>query len=253
PAVPYPFERLQAMTYGVRTGELVLMTAQEGSGKPEICRALEYHFRKTTDENIGIVHLEEGKARTVKGLVGYELKRPIHLPDFAIPKDEIKKTFRALTKKDERVHVYSHFGSDDPDVILSTIRFLAGSCNCKRIFLDHITMVVSGLAGDDERRALDYISTRLAMMTEELDFTLFLISHVNDEGQTRGSRNISKVADLRVDLSRDIEAADETIRNTTKLTVSKNRFAGKTGPGGQLYFNPETYVLTEVDPDGLPF
>jgi len=255
PAVPYPFERLQAMTYGVRTGELVLMTAQEGIGKTEIFRALEYHFLKTTDENIGIVHLEEGKARTVKGLVGYELKRPIHLPDFAIPKDEIKKTFRALTKKDERVHVYSHFGSDDPDVILSTIRFLAGSCNCKRIFLDHITMVVTGLAGDDERRALDYISTRLAMMVEELDFTLFMISHVNDEGQTRGSRNIGKVADLRIDLSRDLKAVDDRTRNTTFLTVSKNRFAGKTGPAGALLFDHDTYCLEEFDPEaeGLLF
>lgn len=253
PSVPYPWETLQEMTYGARTGELVLFTALEGRGKTEIFRALEYHFLKTTDDNIGIIHLEENKARTIKGLVGYEVQSPIHLPPYAISKEEIKSTFRKVTGRDERVHLYSHYGSDDPDVILSTVRFMAGACNCKRIFLDHITMVVSGLAGDDERRALDYISTRLAMMTEELDFTLFLISHVNDEGQTRGSRNISKVADLRIDLYRDIEAEDEMIRNTTKLTVSKNRFAGKTGPGGQLYFDPSTYVLKEIDPNGLPF
>src|SRR5690606_15513952 len=159
-------------------------------------------------------------------------RRPIHLPDYAVPKEEIKETLRKVAKRDDRIHIYSHFGSDDPDVILSTIRFMAGSCNCKYIFLDHITMVVTGLAGEDERRALDYISTRLAMMVEELDFTMFLISHVNDEGQTRGSRNIGKVADLRIDLNRDIKAESEEIRNTTYLTISKNRFAGKTGPAG---------------------
>lgn len=253
PSAPYPWDTLQDMTYGARTGELVLFTALEGRGKTEVFRALEYHFLKTTDDNIGIIHLEENKARTVKGLIGYEVQSPVHLPPYALPNEELKQTFRKVTGRDERVHLYSHYGSDDPDVILSTVRFMAGACNCKRIFLDHITMVVSGLAGDDERRALDYISTRLAMMTEELDFTLFLISHVNDEGQTRGSRNISKVADLRIDLHRDVEAADDIIRNTTKLTVSKNRFAGKTGPGGHLYFDPNTYILKEVDPDGLPF
>lgn len=254
PAAPYPFPRLQEMTYGARTGELVLLTAQEGIGKTEIMRALEYHFLKTTDDNIGIIHLEENKARTLKGLVGYEVQRPIHLPDHAISKEEIKKVLRGITKRDERVHIYSHYGSDDPDVILSTVRFMAGACGCKRIFLDHITMVVSGLAGDDERRALDYISTRLAMMTEELDFTLFLISHVNDEGQTRGSRNISKVADLRIDMSRDLATEDPVLRNTTFLKVSKNRYAGRTGPAGSLYFDPETYVLTEQDPENiLPF
>lgn len=247
PSVPYPFERLQGMTYGARTGELVLLTAQEGMGKTEIFRALEYHFLKTTEDNIGIIHLEENKARTIKGLVGYEIQKPIHLPDFAIPKAEIKTNFRNLTKKDERVHVYSHFGSDDPDVILSTIRFMAGSCGCKRIFLDHITMVVTGLAGEDERRALDYISTRLAMMVEELDFTLFMISHVNDQGQTRGSRNIAKVADLRIDMYRDLTSESDLERNTTYLTISKNRFAGKTGPAGRLYFNSDTYVLSEQE------
>src|SRR5690606_8918109 len=129
PSVPYPFSRLEQMTYGIRTGEVVLLTAQEGIGKTEIMRALEYHLLKTTDENIGIVHLEANKARTLKGLVGYELKSPIHLPDFAVSKEEVKTTLRKVTKRDDRVHIYSHFGSDDPDVILSTIRFMAGSCN----------------------------------------------------------------------------------------------------------------------------
>lgn len=254
PSTPYPFEGLQGMTFGIRHGEFVLFTAQEGIGKTEVFRALEYHLLKNTKDNIGVIHLEESKARTLKGLVGYELNMPVHLPEFQLSKEELKTTLRKVSEHDERLHIYSHFGSDDPDHILSTIRFMAGACNCKFIFLDHITMVVSGLLGDDERRALDYLSTRLAMMVEELDFTLFAISHVNDEGLTRGSRNISKVADLRIDLSRDLKASNQTIRNTTQLMCSKNRFAGKTGPAGSLYFNPDTYVLSEVmEQDELPF
>jgi twinkle protein len=255
PSVPYPFEGLQNLTFGIRGGEFVLFTAQEGIGKTEVFRALEYHLLKTTKENIGIIHLEESKARTLKGLVGYELNVPVHLPEFSLSKDELKKTLRKVSERDERIHIYSHFGSDDPDHILSTIRFMAGACNCKYVFLDHITMVVSGLLGDDERRALDYLSTRLAMMVEELDFTLFAISHINDEGLTRGSRNISKVADLRIDLSRNLKAVNEVERNTTHLMCSKNRFAGKTGPAGSLFFNPDTYTLSEVqeNAESIPF
>lgn len=245
PSIPYPFHKLQEATYGIRTGEVVLLKALEGIGKTEIIRSFEYHILKTTDSNIGIIHLEEDKARTIKGLVGYELEIPIHLPDRKIAKEDIKKVYRTLSRRDERVHIYTHFGSDDPDVILDTIRFMAGPCNCKYIFLDHITMVVTGLQGDDERRALDYISTRLAMMVKELDFCLFMISHVNDEGQTRGSRNISKVAHLVIDLYRDKMNEDEEIRNTTKLTIEKNRFAGRSGPGGDLIFDPLTYKLNE--------
>lgn len=245
PSVPYWHSRLQQMTYGIRSGEFVLITAQEGIGKTEIIRSIEYDLIKRTDANIGIIHLEESKPRSVKGLVGYELKRPIHLPDFSISKTEIKQSFRDLVRQDERVHLYSHFGSDDPDVILSTIRFMAGACGCRYIFLDHITMVVSGSQGDDERRQLDYISTRLEMMVKELDFSLFVVSHVNDDGKTRGSRNISKVCDLRIDLNRDINADTEEARNTTYMTITKNRYAGRTGPAGRMLFNPETFCLTE--------
>lgn len=245
PSVAYPFGNLQDKTYGIRTGEFNLLSAKEGIGKTEIFRALEYHLLKQTESNIGIIHLEENKARSIKGLVGYELQQPIHLPDRRIPNAETKKIFRELSRRDERVHLYSHFGSDDPDTILSTIRFMAGSCSCKYIFLDHITMVVTGLQGDDERRALDYISTRLAMMVEELDFTLFCISHENDDGLTRGSRNISKVSDLWVQLIRDPMDENPQVRNTTKLMIKKNRFSGKTGFAGNLLFNPETFTLTE--------
>lgn len=252
PSIPYPFAKLQAMTYGIRNSELVLVTAQEGIGKTEILRTIEYDILKNTDDNIGVMHLEENKARTLKGYAGYELQKPIHLPDFQVSKDELKKQLRSATGRDDRLHIYSHFGSDDPDVILSTVRFMAGACQCKYIFLDHITMVVSGLAGEDERRALDYISTQLRMMVNDLDFTLFLVSHVNDEGQTRGSRNIGKVADLRIDLSRDIKSESEVVRNTTFLTVSKNRYSGKTGPAGALTFDTETYMLREADED-VPF
>lgn len=249
PSVSYPFRHIQEKTYGIRTGEMVLVTAQEGLGKTEFFRSIEYHLLKTTDDNIGIIHLEENKARVLKGIVNYEISKPVHLPDHAVSKEDLKKHIRTAAGRDDRIHIYNHFGSDDPDTILSTVRFMAGACGCKYIFLDHITMVVSGLQGDDERRALDYISTRLAMMVEELDFTLFLISHVNDDGKTRGSRNISKVCDVRIDLSRDLTASSDELRNTTETYISKNRYSGKTGPGGQLFFNTETYILADKEQD----
>ena len=48
-------------------------------------------------------------------------------------------------------------------------------------------------------RALDYLSTRLEMMVKELNYALIIVSHVNDFGQTRGSRYISKISDIRID------------------------------------------------------
>lgn len=242
----FPFPTVQELTYGIRP-EVYLITALEGIGKTEIIRAIEAHLLKTTESNLGIIHLEEDKARNLKGLAGYELRVPCHLPDSQISPDEIKSALRRISRRDDRIHIYNHFGSDDPDVILDTIRFLATSCDCKYIFLDHITMVVSGLGDEDERKALDYISTRLAMMVKELRFALFLVSHVNDEGKTRGSRNISKIANCWIHLDRDPKASSEEQRNTTHLTFNKNRFGARTGPGGKLFFDLSTFMITEKD------
>lgn len=238
----YPFLGIQNMTYGIRNGEVVLITAQEGVGKTEVLRTIEHHLLKTTDANIAIIHLEESEKRSVQGLVGLELGAPVHFPDSALSVQDQIDAYKKLTKQDGRLYVYSQFGSDDPDTILEIIRYLAAVCNCKYIALDHITMIVTGHEGDDERKKLDYISTRLATLTRELGFTLFLVSHVNDDGKTRGSRNISKVADLWIALERDTDGGSKF----TNISIRKNRFTGRTGSGGTLEFDPEAFRLNEV-------
>src|SRR5262249_36503129 len=156
--------------------------------------------------------------------------------------EEVKEAYRKIIKRDERLHAYGHFGSDDPETIIDKIRFLVSACDCKFIFLDHITMVVTGLADGEQTKALDYLSTKLAMMVEDLNSGLIFISHVNDDGLTRGSRNISKVAHTWVHMDRNITSGSEIERNTTNLIVRKNRFAGRTGPAGKLIFDPSTFI-----------
>jgi twinkle protein len=243
--IPYPFPTLNFMTYGIRTGESVLITAQEGVGKTEVMHAIEHQLLRETNDNIGAIFLEEPKQRHLQAIAGLHLKKPIHLPDASISIAETMRAVQDVVRVDDRLHLYSHFGSDDPDSILDTIRFLVAGRECRYILLDHITMVVSGLGGKDERTALDYLSTRLEMMVKELNFGLLVVSHVNDDGLTRGSRNISKIADIRIDLFREITSPDPIIRRITRMVVSKNRFCGRTGPAGELLFDPGTYTLEE--------
>lgn len=241
----YPFSTLQEMTYGIRPGEIVLLTAPEKIGKTEVLRAIEHHVLKTTDHNIGIIHLEESERRSIQGLVGYELRKPVHLPDSGVASADVLRVYKDIVRRDGRLHFYSHFGTEDKQVILDTVRFLAGACDCRLIFFDHITMAVVGNEEDDERRALDYISQQLAMMVRELNFNLHMISHVNDDGKTRGSRYIAKVADTILSLNRDLDNPNPYERNKTYLNLKGNRYAGLTGPAGCLEFDSETFTLKE--------
>ena len=241
--IPYPFPTLTKMTYGIRPGESVLITAQEGVGKTEVMHAIEYQLLTKTDDAIGAIFLEEPKKRHLQAIAGIHLQKPVRLPNSGVSDEETFNAVQQVVREDDRLHVYSHFGSDDPDVILDTIRFLVSARNCKYILLDHITMVVSGLAGEEEeRRALDYLTTRLEMMVQELNFALIFVSHVNDHGQTRGSRYIGKICHVRIDLTRDVENGSNEIH----LSIPKNRFGMKTGPAGVLVFDTEKYRFTEL-------
>lgn len=244
----YPHEGLQNALYGLYRGDSIVFKGDEGIGKTEIFRLLEHHILKTTNCNIGILHLEEDNGTTVKALAGYELKSPTVLPDSTYSDEDIIGAIRKLTKDDERrIHIHSSFDVEDENAILDNIRYLVSAAGCDFIFLDHISWLATGQDDDDERKKLDRISQRLKLLAKELRFCLIMISHVNDNGKTRGSRNITKVANTVIHLHRDLTADSEIERNTTHLVVEKARLGGNTGPAGSLVFDKSTYTLREVE------
>ena len=244
----YPFKELQERLYGLHAGEVVVFKGPEGIGKTEIFRAIEHHLLTTTNHNIGILHLEEDNGTTVKSLAGYELQSPCVLPDSTVSDEDIIRAISKLAGPNEdRIHIHSSFDVEDESGIMDNIRFLVSASRCKFVFLDHISWLATGNETDeDERKKLDRISQRLKLLAKELRFCLCMISHVNDEGKTRGSRNITKVANTVIDLSRDITSDDEDTRLSTFLTVEKARLGGRTGKAGIVKFDTRTYTLKDV-------
>lgn len=247
--IPYPFKTLTGMTYGIRKGESVLITAQEKVGKTELMHFIEHKILKETKENVGSIYLEEPQDRHLRALCGIEIGRPIHLPDCDVSEDVVESALTQVVGSDDRLHLYTQFGSVDADALLDEIRFLVSARGCNYILLDHLTMVNSGSAEADERRAIDYLTTRLEMMVKELQFALIVVSHVNDNGQTRGSRYPTKVFDITITATRDLQALDLQERNTIQLRVLFNRYCSSTGVAGRITFHPETYSFTEETND----
>lgn len=247
--VAYPFPKLTEMTYGLRRGESVLITAMEGVGKTELCHAIEYRLLCDTTDNIAGIFLEEPPRRHLEALASTHLKTPVHVPDTTVTQDQVIDAIGAVVKEDDRLHVYTRFGGDDPEVFLDTIRFLVVARNCHWVIVDHITMACSGRNEADERQKLDWFATQIEMMVQELNFGLIIVSHVNDLGQTRGSRYVAKLAHIRIDATRNILAESAVERHTVNLVVAKNRPYWKTGHAGSYYFDPLTYSYTEVAND----
>lgn len=243
--VSYPFPTLTRMTYGLRTKETVLLTAQEGVGKTEVMHTILHHLLKETKDAIGAIFLEESKQRLLQAIAGIELKLPVHLPDCPCEPAEVISALNRVVSTDDRLHVYSHFDTDDAEAILDSIRFLVAARGCRWIMFDLISLAVASTRGEREEQALSYLSGRLSLMAKELDFGLVLVSHVNDYNQTRGSRMIGKNCHVRIDLTRDVTATDDRLRRTTLCTISKNRPANQTGFAGNLLFDPKSCTLSE--------
>ena len=92
---------------------------------------------------------------------------------------------------------------------------------------------------EDERRKLDRISQKLKLLAKELRICIIEVSHVNDNGQTRGSRNITKVASTVIHVERNVLEEDAP----TEFTIEKNRNYSRAGSGGYGYYIQSKGVL----------
>lgn len=256
-SIPYPWSCLNDLTYGFRERELVTITSGSGMGKSQIVRELEHYLLGATDDNIGILALEEDIPKTALGIMSIEANQTLHLSrEFD---RDTKKIFWDKTLGTGRIYMFDHWGSTNEDNLLSRIRYMAKGLDCKWIILDHLSIVVSDQEVNDERKAIDSIMTKLRQLVQETGVGLFLVSHLRrpsgkaheDGGQIslaelRGSAAIAQLSDMVIGLERDQQNADPTVRNTTTVRVLKNRFAGLTGPACYLYYDKDTGRMIET-------
>lgn len=254
----YPYDALNKLTYGIRKGELVMVTAGSGLGKSQFLREIVWHILNKTEDNIGLMFLEEGVRKTARSLMSLAVNRPIHLPEVEITETELRDAFDR-TLGTNRLYLFDHFGSSSLDNIVNRVRYMAKGLNCGYVFLDHISIIVSGGDVGDERKALDAIMTRLRMLVQETGISLICVSHLkrpeskgHEDGaatslsQLRGSGSIAQLSDIVIGLERNGQAEDMIERNTTHVRVLKNRFSGYTGGAGHLLYNQHTGRMLEI-------
>ena len=256
-SIPYPWICLNDMTYGFREKELVTITSGSGMGKSQMVRELEHYLLGATDDNIGILALEEDIPKTALGIMSIEANQTLHLSRDASRED--KRGYWERTLGTGRIFMFDHFGSTCEDNLLSRVRYMAKGLDCKWIILDHLSIVVSDQETGDERKAIDSIMTKLRQLVQETGVGLFLVSHLRrpngkaheDGGQIslaelRGSASIAQLSDMVIGLERDQQHADPQVRNTTTVRVLKNRYAGLTGCACYLYYDKDTGRMIET-------
>jgi len=255
----YPFKGLNEKLHGIRYGELTTFCAGSGSGKTSIMRHIATDLLNK-NEHVGILELEASNRRTALGLMSTAVGKNLQLGEYG--EEELRAAFGDSIAT-WNLFCFDGFGSYDPDLIYNRIEYMATGLDCKVVFLDHLSILLSGLEGD-ERRMIDTTMTRLRSLVERTGIALFLVSHLRRAGNDkhsheeggrvslsslRGSHSIAQISDQVVALEVDQQA--DPSRKLTTVRVLKNRYSGEVGIACELTYDLNTcrFIEHEITSD----
>jgi len=259
----YPWSKMNEKTYGMRTGELVTFTSGAGMGKSSIMRELMHHIMSNTQDNIGVLALEENTRNTAFNIMSVEANARLYIKEIRnqYTREQLNE-WQNKTVGSGRFFAFDHFGSIENDEILDRVRYMAKALDCKWVFLDHLSILVSGQEDNgDERKSIDILMTKLRSLVEETGIALLLVSHLrrpsgdrgHEDGREvslshlRGSASIAHLSDAVIALERNQQADDDVEANTTTIRILKNRYTGDTGVACHLHYDKDSGRMSQID------
>jgi twinkle protein len=246
--VETPWAGLNKLIRGFVTSHMYVLKAPPKIGKTEILHEIIEHINKTTQEKCGLFLLENTKKETGIKICAKRMNKllsPWELPDDL---SELKKTHDEVSEGD-RIMIFDPEGDRTAENILEKMTYFVKAYGIRYLFLDHITMLAYNAEDENERRFLDKLCANLKSLAVSLDVCLIVVTHVNDDGKTRGSRASLQLCDAMFSLERDKLSENPIVKNTTHFIVEDNRW-GECGKACSLMYNKETGRLTEFDFDG---
>lgn len=267
------FPKLMHKIHGFRTRELVLLTAPSGVGKSTVLSIFAESFVES-GEKIGMIYLEETNKETMQRLIAAKLKvsylkfkdKPLDCASI----EEIKAAYDDIVNNDKLV-MLGHFGSLPVSELMGKIKHMHLVEGCKYILLDHLSMVISGMETENERKQLDIVMTELAAFCAANDVCVIAVSHINrtaaeqfkppkgkeDEPfwvkvtkeMLRGSSSLEQLSFVILGLEPQI--MPDRSRGNVRLTVLKNRPWGYLGACDEFKIDENTWevLLSQDEPE----
>ena len=250
-SLPYPL--LQRKIHGLRKGELVTLTAGSGIGKSTLAREIAYHLVKEHNLSVANIFLEEQYLKTALSYIAIDHNVPLPLlrvnPSL-ISEEDKRRSFDELILGGKN-HFFNHFGSLDSDDLIDRLRYFVYAENVDFILLDHLSLIISGQEGGNERRSIDLLMTKLAAFVNETNVGVIAVCHLKrpssgsyTEGKEvslsdlRGSAALEQLSWCVIGMERDQQSEEQSDFST--IRVLKNREHGHLGVADSLFFNAET-------------
>lgn len=251
--VPTPCAALNDAIQGHTKGGMTLYKAYPGSGKTTLFRYFQYDLLKNTDQKIAVLHLEESKSTTLRGLASYELNKNVNTKvsaaESGVTEEEIQKCLSSFIKDDNLI-LFEFNPSDYGDIFEACLRYVRMAITAygaNYIFLDHVQRLAYMAGVEDATRNLTTFAVKVEDICREFNVGFNAISHLNNEGAAKYAKSLEESCIIAVDLTRDKESEDEIEQNTIRLNIpGKNRPWAKLGEAGKLFYNSQTTLLEEI-------
>lgn len=245
-----PFESYNKVGRGLVKGGITVIKAPPGSGKSSLLRCLQHHLVTKEGCKVACLMMEEVKSITGRAMATYQLGKNVMTKEDAewngVDEDDVAKALLEVVGDDKFVS----FDINPQDPIEDTLR----QCNhaiavygADYIWIDHLQRLAY-LSGTDNATAnLTSLGVKLTELAKRKNVGIIAISHVNEDGATKYAKAIEEEAIVIIELERDRFAEDMDERNTSYLTITKNRPFGSTGSAGALSYDPDTTILKEKE------
>lgn len=254
------FPELMKLIHGFRTHELAVLTALSGAGKTSVTTEMAFSLAYYGDTVVGMVYLEEEDRDTIQRLMARYLEVNYNLFKFNPKKyatdEQLQEAFEWV---DNHFIFLDHFGSLRIEELMNKIKTMVYINHCKYIFLDHLTLTISGQKINDDTKQLDIAMTELAAFVSQTDVGIIAVSHLNRAAaseiqglskQTEPQWIKMKKEDMRsssslealswIVLGIDLELMPDSTRGRIRPTVLKNRPWGLLGEGDVVKMNDKT-------------
>ena len=270
------FPKLMQKINGFRMKELTLLLAPVNCGKSTVTSIFARKFMDA-GHKIGMIFLEEGNKETFQRLLASDLKvnylKFKRDPLSVASKEQIQAAYDRITSN-ERLVMLNHFGSMPIDSFMAKIKHMVLVEGCKYILVDHVSMLISGLESDNERKDLDMAMTSLASFCSANSCHLVVVCHINrsdshqflppkgQEGQpfwvnvrkesARGSASLEQLSWNILMLEPEI--MPDFSRGRVRLKVGKTRFGDSLGIADVFTLDPDTWeVVLDTSDDSTGF
>lgn len=267
PLPPFMHVLQKLMAGGIPLGVIVNLISSSGTGKSTIVEEIIYHWVFHSPYKIGILSLESDSGEYGTKMLSRHVGRKINLIETVEEKLEFLNSDFVVAK--ERELFFTEDGMDrfilvddrdgDVESIQKTVEAMIVKSDCKVIVTDPLQDILACLPDDKQNEFMSWQKG----MTKSHKVTFFNVNHTKKsltgggagsqgvdlvEEDSHGSSSIYKSGACNLLFSRDKEAEDYIVRNTTILKMSKCRWTGNTSPfAGKYFYDNATHTIWDYD------